>query len=187
MGDAQGSLGEGNADGAVDSQGRALEALREPLESGHITLSRAAVQASYPARFQLIAAMNPCPCGFLGDERRECACEAYRLRQYRSRLSGPLLDRIDLQIEMPAVTAADLVLPPPQEGSAEVAARVATARAMQRQRYAGLGARAPRTNAEASGQVLEQFAMPDEAGLALMRRASACFLTSDKTVLPPAP
>ena len=112
----------------------ALEALREPLESGHITLSRAARQACFPARFQLVAAMNPCPCGYLGAGAatvRDCRCSPDQVARYRSRLSGPLLDRIDLHIEVLAVKAAELMALPEGESSAAVAARVASARERQ--------------------------------------------------------
>jgi len=88
---------------------RALEALREPLETGHITLSRAAAQADFPARFQLVAAMNPCPCGYLGATHKTCRCTPDQVARYQSKLSGPLLDRIDLQIEVPMPSPTDLM------------------------------------------------------------------------------
>jgi magnesium chelatase family protein len=122
----------------------------------------------------LIAAMNPCRCGRATEPGFSCKrgqnvrCAA----EYQGRLSGPLLDRIDLHIEVPAVTAADLILPAPTEGSRDVAARVARARAMQSKRYAALGASNVRTNAEANGPVLEEVAKPDSAGLALLRDAA---------------
>lgn len=112
----------------------ALEALREPLETGRVTISRAARQAQFPARFQLVAAMNPCPCGWLGAfaaTGRACRCGADGVARYRSRLSGPLLDRIDLQIEVPAVRPAELMGAPDGEATAVVAARVAAARQRQ--------------------------------------------------------
>ncbi len=115
----------------------ALEALREPLETGRITISRAARQAQFPARFQLIAAMNPCPCGYLGAfaaTGRACRCTPDAVARYQGKLSGPLLDRIDLQIEMPAVKPAELLGQPDGETSAVVALRVAAARTMQLQR-----------------------------------------------------
>ncbi len=110
-----------------------LEVLREPLESGAITISRAARQAEFPARFQLIAAMNPCPCGFLGDSTGRCRCTEERVRSYRARISGPLLDRIDLHVEVPAVPRDVLLArtPPDAEGSAAVRARVQRARERQ--------------------------------------------------------
>jgi predicted ATPase with chaperone activity len=116
----------------------------------------------FPARVQLVAAMNPCRCGHLGDRRARACSRAPRCAaDYQAKLSGPLLDRIDLHVEVQAVSAADLVLPPPAEGSAEVAARVAAARDVQTARYADHKAR---TNAEADGELLEAVATPDEAG-----------------------
>jgi magnesium chelatase family protein len=115
--------------------------------------------------------MNPCKCGGASPGqscRRGPRCAA----DYQGRVSGPLLDRIDLQIEVPAVSAADLVLPAPTEGSADVRARVAAARERQRTRFAALGAKGTRTNAECSGRLLEQVAAPAEAGLALLRQAA---------------
>lgn len=115
----------------------ALEALREPLETGRVTISRAARQAQFPARFQLLAAMNPCPCGWLGAfaaTGRACRCSADAVARYRSRLSGPLLDRIDLQIEVPAVRPAELLAAPDGEASELVAARVQAARRRQIER-----------------------------------------------------
>jgi magnesium chelatase family protein len=112
---------------------RVLEVLREPLESGSITISRAARQADFPARFQLVAAMNPCPCGWLGDSSGRCRCTPDQVRNYRARVSGPLLDRIDLQIEVPTVAHAELLTPGSGDGeaSAQVRARVEAARARQ--------------------------------------------------------
>jgi magnesium chelatase family protein len=122
----------------------------------------------------LVAAMNPCRCGRASEPGFACRrgpntrCAA----EYQTRLSGPLLDRIDLNIEVPAVTAADLILPPPAEGSREIAARVARARDMQTERYAALGFTNVRTNAMAQGPVLEQVAQPEGSGLALLRDAA---------------
>ena len=136
-------------------------------------VARANYRVTYQARFMLVAAMNPCRCGRANDPGFTCKrgpnvrCAA----EYQGRLSGPLLDRIDLHIEVPAVTAADLILPPPAEGSAEVAARVARARETQAARYAALGAPA-RTNASASAALLDEVAKPDGAGLTLLRDAA---------------
>jgi magnesium chelatase family protein len=118
--------------------------------------------------------MNPCRCGRASDPGFSCkrGPSARCVADYQTRLSGPLLDRIDLQIEVPAVTAADLILPPPAEGSAEVAARVARARNLQAERFAALGLPQIRTNAQASGPVLEDVAKPDKTGLALLRDAA---------------
>jgi magnesium chelatase family protein len=113
----------------------ALEALREPLESGTITISRAARRSEFPARFQLIGAMNPCPCGYLGSQQRACRCTPDQVARYQSKLSGPLLDRIDLHVEVPALAAADLLQAQPGETSAAIRQRCGAARerAMARQ------------------------------------------------------
>ena len=113
----------------------ALEALREPLESGHITISRAAQRAEFPARFQLIAAMNPCPCGYLGSSLRACRCSPEQVSRYQGKLSGPLLDRIDLHVEVGALAAGELINAPPGEGTEAIRTRVVKARehALQRQ------------------------------------------------------
>lgn len=153
---------------------RVLDSLRQPLENGEVAVSRANHRVTYPARVMLIAAMNPCRCGSAYEPG--FACKRGRIDRctadYQSRISGPLLDRIDLRIEVPAVTAADLILPPPAEGSAEVAARVAAARDLQRARFAALGLPHLRTNAEAPAAVLEDISRPDKAGLALLRDAA---------------
>ena len=116
-----------------------------------------------------MAAMNPCRCGHLGDPALACARAPRCAADYQAKLSGPLLDRIDLHIEVAAVTAADLVLPPPAEGSVEIAVRVAAARDIQTARYAGEGVR---TNAEADGLLLERVATPDAPGRALLAKAA---------------
>ena len=150
-----------------------LDSLRQPLESGEIAIARANHRVTYPARFMLVAAMNPCRCGRANDPGFACRrgpverCAA----EYQGRLSGPLIDRIDLTIEVPAVTAADPILPPPAEGGREVAARVARARAIQTARYAALEG-AMRTNAAVPGSALEEVAKPDAAGLKLLREAA---------------
>src|SRR5688500_13875476 len=148
--------------------------LRQPLETGEVAIARANHRVTYPARFMLVAAMNPCRCGRASDPGFACrrGPNARCAAEYQTRLSGPLLDRIDLNIEVPAVTAADLILPPPAEGSKEVAARVAQARAIQAQRYAALGLPSPHTNATAPPAVLEEVARPDSAGLSLLRDAA---------------
>jgi len=149
-----------------------LDALRQPLESGRVMVARANHRISYNARFQLVAAMNPCKCGHAGELGAACRRGARCTEDYVGRLSGPLLDRIDLHLGVPAVSAADLMLPPPAEGSAEVAARVAAARARQAARHAALGTPEVRTNAAASGTLIEQTAMPDAAGARLLRDAA---------------
>lgn len=147
-----------------------LDALRQPLESGELIIARANHRIAYPARLQLVAAMNPCRCG--GGPGQSCKRGPRCAADYQARISGPLLDRIDLQIEVPAVSAADLTLPPPREGSTEVSTRVAQARALQRERFKALGMPGLRTNAECAGHLLEEIAKPDDAGLALIRRAA---------------
>ncbi len=153
-------------------QPRALEALRQPMESGEAVIARANHHVSYPARFQLVAAMNPCKCGMAGEPGHVCKRGPRCSTDYQARISGPLLDRIDIQIELAAVRASDLTLPPPSEGSAEVAARVAAARAIQRDRFAALGLAGVRTNAQLDGALLEELARPDEQGLALLGNAA---------------
>ena len=146
-----------------------LDSLRQPIESGVVSVARANAHVTYPARVQLVAAMNPCRCGHLGDPALACARAPRCAADYQARVSGPLLDRIDLHVEVQAVSAADLVLPPPAEGSAEVAARVRKARDLQTARFSGDGIR---TNAEADGAVLDRVATPDEAGRALFAQAA---------------
>lgn len=156
-----------------------LDSLRQPLETGEVLIARANHRVTYPARFQLVAAMNPCRCGRAGEPGFTCKRGPRCADEYQARLSGPFLDRIDMHLTVPAVSAADLVLPAPVEGSREVAARVAAARSLQQARYAALGRPDIHTNAEASGPLLEQVARPDAAGTALLRdAASAMHLTA---------
>ncbi|MCA0244736.1 MAG: YifB family Mg chelatase-like AAA ATPase [Proteobacteria bacterium] len=146
----------------------ALEALREPLESGRITISRAARQAHYPARFLLVAAMNPCPCGWLGapiGSARACRCTPDQVARYQGRLSGPLLDRIDLRIEVPALAPAELLALPDGEPSAVVAARVAAARERQRQRQGRANALLDAAGIDAHGRL-------EDAAVAFLRQAA---------------
>ena len=134
-----------------------LETLRQPMESGHTTVARAAAHVTYPARFQLIAAMNPCRCGHLGDAARECGRAPRCGEEYLGKISGPLLDRIDLTVAVQPVSARDLSRAPPGESSAIVAERVAEARRAQRERGGELG---PFINAEADGN---RIALSEEA------------------------
>ncbi len=155
-------------------QATVLDSLRQPLENGHVTVARANHRVTYPARFQLVAAMNPCRCGHATDPGYACHRQpnARCVAQYTARLSGPLLDRIDMHVEVPAVTVADLMLPPPSEGSAEVAARVARARAIQGRRYAALERPDVTSNAAAPANLIEEVARPDGEGQRLIRDAS---------------
>jgi len=148
-----------------------LDSLRQPLEAGETVVARANAHVRYPSRVQLIAAMNPCRCGYLSDPIQACARAPKCAADYQAKLSGPLIDRIDLHIDVPAVSPADLSLPPPAEGSDEVAARVAAARAIQQARFNG-HKRPLRTNAEAEGEILDAVARPDEAAKALLKEAA---------------
>jgi len=146
-----------------------LDSLRQPLETGTVSVARANAHVTFPSRIQLVAAMNPCKCGHLGDASLACSRAPRCAADYQAKVSGPLLDRIDLHVDVNAVSAADLVLPPPSEGSAEVAARVAAARRVQTARYADTPVR---TNAEADGALLEAVATPDAPGRTLLAQAS---------------
>ncbi len=148
-----------------------LEALRQPIESGRAVVSRANAHVTYPARFQFVAAMNPCRCGHLDDPALACSRVPRCALDYQAKISGPLFDRIDLHMDVAAVSAADLTLPPPAEGSAEIAERVAAARQIQSDRYTDADPPV-RTNAEADGQLLEAVAALDEAGRTLLADAA---------------
>lgn len=143
---------------------RVLESLREPLETGEVHIARANKRATYPAAFQLVAAMNPCPCGYQGHPTRACRCTPEQVQRYRNRLSGPLLDRIDLCIEVPALSSADLAETTPGESSATMRVRIeqATAAALLRQGC---------VNARLEGKALEAYATPDAAGQTLLTQA----------------
>ncbi|MBB3859699.1 magnesium chelatase family protein [Novosphingobium hassiacum] len=146
-----------------------LDSLRQPLETGEVTVARANAHVTFPARVQLIAAMNPCRCGHLGDPALGCSRAPRCAADYQSKVSGPLLDRIDLHVDVDPVSAADLTLPPPAEGSDQVAARVARARDIQTKRLEGTGRR---TNAELDADLLDQYATPDEPGRKLLAQAA---------------
>jgi magnesium chelatase family protein len=141
-----------------------LEVLRQPLESGRVTVSRAARQADFPAEFQLVAAMNPCPCGYLGHYTAKCRCTPDQVARYRGRVSGPLIDRIDLQIEVPAVAEQDLVRVAGGESSAVVGCRVEAAAGRQRSRQG-------KPNAKLSTREIDDICVPDAAGAALLKQA----------------
>ncbi|MCA7085137.1 YifB family Mg chelatase-like AAA ATPase [Cupriavidus sp. DB3] len=145
---------------------RVLEVLREPLESGHITISRAGRQADFPARFQFVAAMNPCPCGYQGHPARACRCTPDQVLRYQARLSGPLLDRIDLQIEVPAQSQQETLDGPPGEDSAAIRVRVLAARARQLERQG-------KPNGELAGEEIDRHCPLDEQAQGLLRAAMA--------------
>ncbi len=156
-----------------------LEVLRQPMESGMVVIARAAGSLTFPARFQLAAAANPCPCGHLGDPRRECRCTPPEVRRYRARLSGPLLDRIDLQLEVPAVPYRDLARGGTGESSQAVAERVVAARGRQARRLAGSGRHA---NAELSPVEVRRWCAPDGEGERLLELAMAKLALSARAV-----
>jgi magnesium chelatase family protein len=143
-----------------------LEALREPLETGQINIARAERRAEFPARFQLVAAMNPCPCGWLGHPAGKCRCTPDQVARYRGKLSGPLLDRIDLMVDVPAVAEADLSARGDGESSATVRERVTRARAVQ-------NARQGKPNAQLGPDEVDRHARPDAAGAQLLKQAMA--------------
>lgn len=147
---------------------RVLEVLREPLETGHITISRAAHQTDFPASFQLIAAMNPCPCGYRGHPLRACRCTPDQVERYQARISGPLLDRIDVQIEVPTPSQEELLDGPPGEPTLNVAERVSAAHARQL-------ARQGKRNALLGGHEIDLHCSRTDAADGLLRHAMTRF------------
>ncbi|MFN2350849.1 MAG: YifB family Mg chelatase-like AAA ATPase [Kiritimatiellia bacterium] len=146
-----------------------LEVLRQPLEDGVVTVARAAATLSFPCRFMLVAAMNPCPCGYLNDRRHECRCTPLQIQRYRNKISGPLLDRIDIHVEVPAVRYQELAAPPAGENSAVIRARVTAARARQTQRFSH--ARKVHCNAEMRSRDLHRHCVLDAASQQLLKMA----------------
>jgi len=146
----------------------ALEALRQPLEEGSISITRSAQSAVFPARFMLVAAMNPCPCGYFGDRARTCRCSPQQIRQYQGRISGPLLDRIDLHIEVPSVKYRALTGREEGESSASISQRVGVARRLQEQRFMGQGSQ---TNARMTEKQIRTYCQIDEESHRLMEMA----------------
>ena len=149
-----------------------LDALRQPLESSECIIARANHRVTYPANIQLVAAMNPCRCGMAGEPGHTCARGPRCAGDYQARISGPLMDRIDIRIDVPAVSAMDLIRPMPAEKSADIAARVARAREWQSERFAEAGLRGVSTNARCSTSMIEALAEPDQGGLQLLRDAA---------------
>jgi magnesium chelatase family protein len=149
-----------------------LDALRQPLETGECVIARANHHVSYPATIQLVAAMNPCRCGMAGEPGHSCARGPRCAADYQARISGPLMDRIDIRIDVPSVSASDLIRPMPSERSATVAARVAKARKLQMERFAEAGRPELATNAACSTTLIEKIAAPDPSGLQLLRDAA---------------
>ncbi len=160
-------------------QRNTLEALRQPIETGRTTIARANAHITYPARFQFIAAMNPCRCGYLDDPERACSRAPKCAVDYQSRISGPLLDRIDIQLDIPAVKVQDLHRMEPGEASVKVRQRVETARTIQRERYQSIIDGPPlRTNAEVDGELLRKVAQPDTKGQNMLIQAAEKFKLS---------
>ncbi|MGE3643853.1 MAG: YifB family Mg chelatase-like AAA ATPase [Beijerinckiaceae bacterium] len=155
-------------------QPQVLDSLRQPIETGEVAIARANHRVVYPARFQIVAAMNPCRCGHATDPGYACKRMPNErcIAGYQAKLSGPLLDRFDLLIEVPAVSAADLILPPPAEGSANAAVRVAAARELQRKRYAAMGLPHIATNAAAPANAIEDAVRMDDGARKLVRDAA---------------
>ena len=159
-------------------QRNALDSLRQPLETGEVSVARANAHVTFPANVQLIAAMNPCRCGHLGDPALACSRAPRCAADYQSKVSGPMLDRIDLHVEVDPVSAADLALPPPAEGSEDVAARVRAARQRQTARAEQTGVR---SNSDLDGDPLETFATPDEPGRQLLMQAATAMRLSARS------
>lgn len=145
-----------------------LEALRQPMEDGHITISRAAGSIKFPCRFTLVAAANPCTCGFFGDETRACTCMPHMITRYQKRISGPILDRIDIHITVPAVKVEKLTSKFQAEPSAKIQARVQKARDIQIKRFKGLPIK---SNAEMGSKIMRQFAALDDQSILLLKQA----------------
>lgn len=146
----------------------ALEALRQPLENGYVTISRAQQSLTFPSRFMLIAAMNPCPCGYYGDPTHQCTCSVSSIMKYRSRISGPLMDRFDLQIDVPAVKFTDIIRDGHQESSKDILLRVEKARLVQHERFKGLKIF---SNSQMSSRHIKKFCKLDEPSVSLLSSA----------------
>ncbi len=166
-------------DEMVEFPRNVLETLRQPLEDGEVTISRAQTSIKYPADFMLLGAMNPCPCGFLGDSQKNCTCSEFQIQRYRSRLSGPLLDRIDLQIEVPRLTPQELInMKDSSEPSCEIRKRVVNARNIQFQRYKGLGIL---TNSELNTDLIKKFCQIDKESEDILKNAIIKFNLSGRS------
>lgn len=146
----------------------ALEALRQPLEDGHVTISRAQQTLTFPSRFMLVSAMNPCQCGYYGDPHHQCTCTVSSILKYRSRISGPLLDRFDIQIDVPAVRFTDIIREGSQESSIQILERVELARIIQQERFKGLKIF---SNTQMMSRHIKKFCKLDEASISLLSSA----------------
>ena len=165
-------------DEVVEFPRQVLEVLRQPLEDGEIVISRAQTSIKYPAKFIFVGAMNPCPCGYYGDKEKACTCSEFQIQRYRSKISGPLLDRIDIQIEVPRLKADELIGGKfESESSAEIRKRVVKAREIQLKRYAGLGIY---TNSELTPKLIKQFCKLDEQSENIIKMAGRKFNISGR-------
>lgn len=156
-------------DEMVEFPRQVLEVMRQPLEDGEIVISRASHSVKYPAKFILLGAMNPCPCGFLGDKEKQCTCSDYQINRYISKLSGPLLDRIDLQIDVPRLTPSELLnTEPPKEDSQTIRQRVVNARKIQLERYKNENIL---TNSELTSKLIKKYCQIDEQSKEMLKTA----------------
>lgn len=166
-------------DEMVEFPRNVLETLRQPIEDGEVVISRAQTSIKYPADFMLLGAMNPCPCGFLGDSQKQCTCSEFQIQRYRSRLSGPLLDRIDLQIEVPRLTPEELLnMKESAEPSSEIRKRVVQARQIQARRYKNTNIL---TNSELNSDLIKQFCQIDKASEEMLKSAIIKFNLSGRS------
>ena len=165
-------------DEVVEFPRQVLEVLRQPLEDGEIVISRAQTSIKYPAKFIFVGAMNPCPCGYYGDKEKACTCSEFQIQRYRSKISGPLLDRIDIQIEVPRLKADELIGRKfESESSSEIRKRVIKAREIQINRYKGLGIY---TNSELTPKLIKQFCKLDEKSETILKMAGQKFNISGR-------
>ena len=156
-------------DEMVEFPRNVLEVLRQPVEDGEIVISRAKHSVRYPAKFMLLGAMNPCPCGYFGDKEKQCTCSEFNINRYRSKLSGPLLDRIDLQVEVPRLTAKELMnFENSSESSSQIRERVIRARQIQKERYKNLNIL---TNSELTSEMVKKYCIVDDAALEIFKSA----------------
>ena len=166
-------------DEIVEFPRNVLEVLRQPLEEGEVVISRAQTSVKYPADFMLLGAMNPCPCGYLGDSQKQCTCSEFQIQRYRSRLSGPLLDRIDIQIEVPRLSTDELLnTNSKNESSADIRKRVVKARKIQAQRYKDYPIL---TNSQLNAELVKVFCKLDEKSESLLRTAISRFNLSGRS------
>jgi len=165
-------------DEMVEFPRQVLEVLRQPLEDGEVTISRVKSSIKYPAKFMLVGAMNPCPCGFLGDKEKQCTCTEFQIQKYRSRLSGPLLDRIDLVINVPRLTTDELINTTKEsEPSAVIRERVIKARTIQARRYEKEGIF---TNSELDAKLVKRYCVLDEKTTVFLKTAAQKFQLSGR-------